>query len=270
MPKPTPTGSSVWRLMRSTWPRDRLLGRRLGAGDAEHRDVVDEARRCSSAPPAGACRRWSASVRRIESMPAATRVRLDRVGFLGRQIDDDEAVDARRLRRPCRSARRRDVDRDCSSPSAGSACRRRRPCGSGAPCRSVASTRHAGLQRPLAGELDRGPSAIGSENGMPSSIRSAPAAGRAFRICIAECRQSGSPAHDNRRRAPAALVRLSCGEALRRCGRHRQTFIPRCAATVATSLSPRPERFITSRSVLAHSARASARGPAHAPVPAPG
>ena len=81
-----------------------------------------------------------------------------------------------------------------------------------------------------------GPSAMGSENGMPSSMMSAPAAASFCRISK-EHSASGSPAvmkgmNPARSSAQLGEARSDAAHSLR----------PRAFATVNTSLSPRPER----------------------------
>ena len=86
-----------------------------------------------------------------------------------------------------------------------------------------------------------GPSAIGSVNGMPISIRSAPAAGsrrsrRVAAIGIAGVRKVTSA---------AAALALQFGEA--RGDAAHSLRRPSCLATVKMSLSPRPDKLITMR-----------------------
>ena len=109
-------------------------------------------------------------------MPGGERRQAQLVILLRRQVDDDQPVDPGR-----RGVGQEAVDAvgcgsGCSSPSARSACRRRRaelarprPACRAASCRtSSARSDEAWIA---------GPSAIGSVKGMPSSITSAPAAG---------------------------------------------------------------------------------------------
>ena len=96
-----------------------------------------------------------------------------------------------------------------------------------------------------------GPSAIGSVNGMPISIRSAPAAGRpreererGVGIGIAGGDEGDEPAAPGRlQRGEAARDAPGVGGALDRA----HSLVPSASATVKMSLSPRPHRFITMR-----------------------
>ena len=123
-PKPTATGSVVWRLMRATALGDLAgIGRRR-AGDAGDRDVVDEARGVREhgrqALVVGRRRREADEVEPGLAAPAGRAPRPPRAA--GRRRS------GRRRRPPSRrrgSVRRRRCRSDCSSPSARSASRRR-------------------------------------------------------------------------------------------------------------------------------------------------
>ena len=123
------------------------------AGDAGDRDVIDKAR------GVGEHRRQPLVVGGRRREPDEVQAGLQRrqaklLVLLGRQIDDDQAVDAGGLCIGEKLRRRRRCRSDCSSPSARSASRRR-PCGRRAPCASVlimfwpalSARRPAGLDR---------------------------------------------------------------------------------------------------------------------------
>ena len=93
MPKPTATGRSVWRFSRVTASGDIGIGGRAGAGDAGDRDVVDEAR--------GIAQHGGQALVVGRRRGEADEMQARRLGrqaellvLLGRQIDDDEPVDA--------------------------------------------------------------------------------------------------------------------------------------------------------------------------------
>ena len=175
-PKPTATGSVVCRLMRATAARDLGgIGRR-SAGDAGDRDVVDEARGIRE--HRGSRRSSVVGVaRRMKFEPGLERRQAKLVVLLGRQVDDDQAVDACGLCVSQKARPRRRCRPGCSIPSARSAsCRR--PCETRAPGERLRQGL-PGLERALTAAWIAGPSAIGSVNGMPSSITSAPAFGSA-------------------------------------------------------------------------------------------
>jgi hypothetical protein len=89
-----------------------------------------------------------------------------------------------------------------------------------------------------------GPSAIGSENGTPSSMMSAPPATSA---CISGTVWSGSRvAGGDERDQRLAALRLQALETVIRDAGAGQNWMPDFSATVCMSLSPRPER-LTSR-----------------------
>ena len=115
-PKPTAIGS-VRLALDARHIRLHLRDvRRLGAGDAEHRDIIDEARGVREDRRRS---RWSSVVgvaRRMKLRPASHRRQAQLVVLLGRQVDDDQAVDAGRFRRRRESARRRGCRSDCNSP----------------------------------------------------------------------------------------------------------------------------------------------------------
>ena len=130
------------------------VGRRR-AGDAGDRDVVDEARRVREhrrQPLVVGGRRREAD----EVEPGLERRQAQLVVFLGRQVDDDQPVDAGGLAHRRGSGRRRRCRSGCSSPSARSASRRR-PCGTRAPCASVFFMSCPALSARSAGRLDRRP-----------------------------------------------------------------------------------------------------------------
>ena len=89
-----------------------------------------------------------------------------------------------------------------------------------------------------------GPSAIGSVNGMPSSITSAPAFGSALAMA-SEVAVSGSPAMVK----VTSAARPSAFSAAKRFSMRVRHFflLARNAATESRSLSPRPERLTTIR-----------------------
>ena len=188
-PKPTATGRLVWRLMRATaWQRGRRIGRRR-AGDAGDRDVVDEARRVGEhggqALVVGRRRRQADEVE-----PGLERRQAELLVLLGRQVDDDQAVDAGGLGVGEEAVDAVDVDRIVVAHQHD----RRRIVALAEGAHHGERLLHGlpGLERALAGAWIAGPSAIGSVNGMPSSITSAPA-GSALRIA-SEVSGSGSPA----------------------------------------------------------------------------
>ena len=92
-PKPTATGNMVCRLILVTASATRVVSGRGGAGDAEDRDVVDEARRI------GEHRRQPLVVGGRRRQPDEADAVLHRrqaelVIGLRRQVDDDQPVDA--------------------------------------------------------------------------------------------------------------------------------------------------------------------------------
>ena len=109
-PKPTATGSLVWRLMRATAACDLAGIGRGRAGDAGDRDVVDEARGVREhrrqALVVGGRRREPDEVE-----PGLERRQAKLLVLLGRQVDDDQAVDAGRLGVGEKSVDAVDVDR---------------------------------------------------------------------------------------------------------------------------------------------------------------
>ena len=133
-PKPTATGSLVWRLMRATAACDLADVGRGRAGDAGDRDVIDKARGVREhrrQPLVVGGRRGEPD----EVQPGLQRRQAKLLVLLGRQIDHDQAVDAGGLGIGEELRRRRRCRSDCSSPSARSAWRRR-PCGTRAPSRA--------------------------------------------------------------------------------------------------------------------------------------
>ena len=191
MPKPTATGRSVNRRSRATASMHaRRLGR-AGAGDAGDRDVIDEAAGMRDD------RRQAGFVagrgREADDVETGGARRPGQLGILlGRQIDDDRAVDPGRHRVAREGLGAVAVDRvviahqhigrvrvalaQARAPSPGS-------------CAGVMPRFSA---RWPAAWID-GPSAIGSENGMPISIRSAPAPASPSNSA-SEVSGSGSPA----------------------------------------------------------------------------
>ena len=101
-----------------------------------------------------------------------------------------------------------------------------------------------------------GPSAIGSEKGMPSSMMSAPAPGSAFRdlergVVVGIARRDEG---DERRPRPSPLQLAQNARSIRVAAAHASFTSPcaRCSATAKMSLSPRPHIFITRRLSLRH------------------
>ena len=92
-PKPTATGSLVWRLMRATAAATAAGVGRRAAGDAGDGDVIDEAGRIREhrrqPPVVGGGRRQA---NEVESGRERRQAKL--VVFLGRQVDHDQPVDA--------------------------------------------------------------------------------------------------------------------------------------------------------------------------------
>ena len=136
-PKPTATGKRGVALDARDRGRDLAGVGRRRAGDAGDRDVVDEARGVREhgrqALVVGGRRREADEVE-----PGLERRQAQLLVFLGRQVDDDQAVDAGRLGVGEKARRRRRCRSDCSSPSARSASRRR-PRGTRAPGRASSS-----------------------------------------------------------------------------------------------------------------------------------
>ena len=179
-------------------------------------------------------------------MPAPSASSANGPALLGRIVDDEHAVDARvaRPRDEVLDAHRFDRIRVAHEHDGrGVVASRGTPRCSRA--RRVEASRRACSARSLERWIT-GPSAIGSENGTPSSRMSAPASTSA---CISGTVSggAGSPAVMNGisalRRARGAAARRSPGCAITSCPR---TSSPERSATVCMSLSPRPERF-TSR-----------------------
>ena len=203
-------------------------------------------------------RRWRCARRSMSARSGrsgrcrALQQRGELDAFLGRIIDDEHAVDAGRLRIGRRSGRRHSARSDSRSPSARPASRCR--------WREMRAPSPAPASRPMPRASARslafwitGPSAIGSLNGTPSSMMSAPAAAIARMIGdrAVGVRIAGRDVGDQRLAACVAQR----GERRRRCGSSAR---PRASssATVSMSLSPRPER-LTSRCRSARSVGAS-------------
>ena len=170
---------------------DQVDHRRTDAGDPRHRDVVDEAagvaEHLGQAAIVGRRRRHA-----DEAQVLRQRRQAELVVLLGRQIDDDQAIHAGGLRLVEEALGAVVVDRVVVAHQHEGRL-------GVAPAKAAhevqrAGKRHAGLERAEAAGLDAGPSAIGSVNGMPISIRSAPASRRPA-ISSAEVCKSGSPAH---------------------------------------------------------------------------
>ena len=98
-----------------------------------------------------------------------------------------------------------------------------------------------------------GPSATGSEKGMPTSSMSAPPSTSASRIAALVSR-SGSPSMTKAPNAPSP--RAASAREHRRVAAHAASSSRRCACSM--SLSPRPERLTTSTISVAASASFSA------------
>ena len=145
-----------------------------------------------------------------------------------------------RRRRRCRS--------DCSSPSARSASCVVASCGSRAPAPASSSSVWPASSARSAGAWIAGPSAIGSENGMPSSITSAPAGGSASRM-----RERGlGIGIAGRDEGTSAARPGACSSAKRAAMRRHHLLLPDAAATEKTSLSPRPRQADHDQLVLRH------------------
>ena len=93
------------------------------------------------------------AIRKIGSMPAPRSSARELDAFLGRIVDDEDAVDAGLAARRRRSARRRSARSDSHSPSARPASRDRAR-GTRAPSSSTCGQADAARQRPLARLLD--------------------------------------------------------------------------------------------------------------------
>ena len=169
MPKPSATGTVGARLRARDDRRERVRQRRALARRAGHRDGVEEAARALAdrAPGARRCRRRD---QRHEREPGgvaggAQRRRPPRAAGRGRS-----GRSRRRSAASARSARRRARGRGSRSSSARPGAARRAPRDRRA--RRRPSRRRAAPRVPAA--WITGPSASGSENGTPSSTRSAP------------------------------------------------------------------------------------------------
>ena len=153
--------------------------------------------------------------RRMKLSPARQRRQAELLVLLRRQIDDDQPVDAGRLRVDEEALDAIDVDRIVIAHQHD----RRRVVA----LREIRATSASVLlsvcpafsaRRPAA--WIAGPSAIGSVNGMPSSITSAPAAGSAFTIA-SEVAGVGIAGHDEGHQRGAARVARGRRSG-RRCG----------------------------------------------------
>ncbi len=176
--------------------------------------------------------------------------------LLGRIVDDEHAVDARLAARSraveAAEAMRHAARTGWRSPSARPASRRRRD---GTRARSRASRRGptpCAIARSVARWIT-GPSAIGSENGTPSSMTSAPPRASA-RIRSTVTSADGSPAAMYGMSAGASLGRAAA-RSVRRCARRPRRASLGCVprvdrritarppTTMCRSLSPRPDRL---------------------------
>ena len=179
----------------------------------------------------------------VEPVGAARPIEL--VGLLGRQVDAQDAVDARPagVGRESLGAVAEDRivvaeqdDRHVRDPRRNSATASRQPRSDAPP----ASARSAARCR-------TGPSAIGSENGTPISMRSAPARSSASRSGTVTP-GSGSPTMRKGTKAASPRLRRLANARATRPARQpvaSHSVTPRYAATVSMSLSPRPERLTT-------------------------
>ena len=169
----------VWRLILSTAAATRAGIGRGRAGDAGDRDVVDEA------GSVGEHRRQPAVVggrrRQADEVEAGVQRRQAKlvVGFR-RQVDDDQAVDAGRLGVGEEARVAVGVDRVVVAHQHDR--RVASPLRNSRTMASVLTMVWPAFSARWPEAWIAGPSAIGSENGMPSSMTSAPAAGSAFRI----------------------------------------------------------------------------------------
>ena len=200
--------------------------------------------------------------------PALQRREAKLVVFLGRQIDDDQAVDAGRLRIGEETCRRRRCRSDCSSPSARSACRRR-PCGIRAPARSVFFSVCPALSARRPAAWIAGPSAIGSVNGMPSLDHVGAGFRQRLRRSRARSRNPDRPpsGRSRGRRGLRAAARRSGG----RCGCSFRSLLPRYSRD-AVEILVAAAGEIDHHQVILRLRRRECRSPAraHAPVSSAG
>ena len=174
MPKPTPTGMRTWRRISASLRATSAGIEMAGAGHALQRDVVDVAAR---EPRDGVDPRLRRRRREQEDRrdPRALPARRER-----RPLPPADSRRPARRRRPRRAPRRRSArapsPRSGSrSPSARSASSRSRSRNRAHEREHVASARRRCASARSEARWITGPSAIGSENGTPSSITSAPA-----------------------------------------------------------------------------------------------
>ena len=243
MPKPTPTGSRVNSRMRATPRRDVGEIDVRGAGHALQRHVVEVA---------AAERRdlLQARVRRRrrqqEDRVEAARIEQPRPALALPRADSRPPA---RRRRPPPSRRRRSAP--CPSLRSGWRSRTARPASRDRVLRNSATKPSTSLSdTPCfnARSLERwitGPSAIGSENGTPSSITSAPPFDQRVHERHGE-RRLGIAGGDEGNRAPCGPAACSASKVAAMRDMALQILMPDFSATVCMSLSPRPER-LTSR-----------------------
>ena len=276
---PSATSPDLGRLLRGADPeadRDRDLRLRLGRGDqlgqlrrqlvplaggADGGDDVDEARarrrRCAARRSGERGRGDQRHQRQARRRRARRAIVL---GLLERQVGDDRAGGPGRRGRPANSA----------APPGRGPCSRRpsaRPARGRRPTRrppSAVSSVAPASSAAVAAAWIIGPSASGSENGTPSSIRSAPARHRPRRPparsrgreaghhvrhqSAARPSLAGAACEGGARDSPLQLPDAGRGMARRSLQLLLRRVIPELPwrMTSARSLSPRPERQSTS------------------------
>ena len=220
-----------------------FLGRRTRAGDAQHRDEIDEARGILQH------RRQALVVggggRQQHGVDAGRdRVGLEFIGLFRRQVDQDETVDTGGGGILAEALGAALVDEIVVAHQQD-----RRVVVAGFLAKA---THHvegridgdARLQRTLTGELDRRAVGhrIGEGHAEFDEIRAGRRQALQYLVADVEVGIAGRDVGDE----TGPFVGLESGEALGDAA-HGQIFIPRRSATAKTSLSPRPQRFITSR-----------------------
>ena len=220
--------------------RDRAEIRNRGSRDAGHRYIIDEARSVSEngrkPRVIGRRRREADEVQPcLQSRQAQLRI------FLRRQIDDDQAIDARRAGIAQEAVDAISIDRVVIA--------HQHDWRVGVSRAEITDERQRLLQRLAAckraqsGRLDR--RAVGHRIGEGHAefddvgARSGQGLQDFERGLVA-----GIAGHDEGDERGAALGLAGC-EAAVDAGAH--SFVPRMSATCGTSLSPRPERLITMR-----------------------
>ncbi len=194
--------------------------RQSRTGDAVHRDVVDESQTCSSRH----CRKAlvvggrGCEADEVDALPQSPGCKA-RHPFPAA----DRRRSGRRCLMPSASSRKLldavDIDRDCSNPSSRSASALSLFAEIGVRVRSVFASVCPPFSARWPAIWIAGPSAIGSENGMPSSMTSDPASGKRLHDAERglEVRVAAHEIGDERRAAFSLQDRQSVCPCVRSC-----------------------------------------------------